>query len=131
MIWMQYFLLICFAFCSSSKSESSSSIPNSVTVQVKQTIGDTNEYNLQFINGVYQRVCTVIFRLDLPSTATVDKYSKMVPIPDTCGQYALDNTLDLLPGETFDAKLSLVGSGKPNVTILSTKNIPTNKKCRN
>nr|ABY49997.1 cellulose binding protein precursor [Heterodera schachtii] len=131
MNWMHYCLIACFSIYYFNTVESSTI--NSVTVQVNKIENNEKgrQFNLKFTNQVYERVCHVDFRVDLPDTAKLDKYSKMVPIPDTCGQYALPKSLDLLPGETFDAQLTLLGhDGKPNVTVLNTNNIPTSKQCK-
>uniref|UniRef100_A0A914H5U9 Uncharacterized protein n=1 Tax=Globodera rostochiensis TaxID=31243 RepID=A0A914H5U9_GLORO len=136
MFWKLSFAILCCTFIGSNFGSTQTVQPNPdwVSVQVikiKNTNNNGARFILTFRNGAFVQVCSVKFCLSLPNKTKLDVYSQMRPVPRTKDQYTLLFTKlgGLLPSQELNASVTLIGSGKPKVSVLKIETTETALKC--
>uniref|UniRef100_A0A183BJZ5 Aggregative adherence fimbria II major subunit n=1 Tax=Globodera pallida TaxID=36090 RepID=A0A183BJZ5_GLOPA len=104
--------------------------PLSTQIELATRTANSSNYTVEFTNQIYKKICQVKFRIQLPGTATLAKYWNMNSVSGTDNQFTLSDNLNISPGQTFaDAGFTVIGDGKPEITILDTKTVLSSKQC--
>uniref|UniRef100_A0A183C2I3 Glyco_18 domain-containing protein n=1 Tax=Globodera pallida TaxID=36090 RepID=A0A183C2I3_GLOPA len=103
--------------------------PLSTQIELATRTANSSNYTVEFTNQIYKKICQVKFRIQLPGTATLAKYWNMNSVSGTDNQFTLSDNLNISPGQTFaDAGFTVIGDGKPEITILDTKTVLSSKQ---